>query len=304
MHLLHRRTMPAETAANEGRLFYRHRLPVRVMHWINVLSFFLMLMSGLGIFNAHPHLYWGRDADFDAPLLSMTARSGPDGELHGVTQVGTQVFDTDGVLGASRVEGAAHQSERAFPSWATIPGRQSLATARNWHLFFAWVFVINGIAYVVFTVFSGHLRHDLVPRKAELRGIGGSLKDHLLFRHPGGEAARRYNVLQNLTYLAVIFVLLPLIVLAGLGMSPRLNALFGGWVDILGGRQSARTLHFVAAFCLLAFVVVHVFEVIVTGLWNNLRSMITGYYRLPENSDEDEARHAHDHKDEHQRRAP
>jgi thiosulfate reductase cytochrome b subunit len=102
----------------------------------------------------------------------------------------------------------------------------------------------------------------------------------------------------------VIFVLLPLIVLAGLGMSPRLNALFGGWVDILGGRQSARTLHFVAAFCLLAFVVVHVFEVIVTGLWNNLRSMITGYYRLPENSDKDEARHAHDHKDEHQRRAP
>jgi thiosulfate reductase cytochrome b subunit len=276
------------------RLFYRHRLPIRVMHWINVVSFFLMLMSGLGIFNAHPHLYWGTDSDFDSPLLSMTARPGPDGQPHGVTQVGPYVFDTDGVLGASRVEGAARQTERAFPSWATIPGRQYLATARNWHLFFAWVFVLNGIAYVAYTVFSGHLRRDLVPREAELQGIGRSLKDHLLLRHPRGEAAKRYNVLQSLTYLAVIFVLLPLIVLAGLGMSPRLDTLFGGWVDVLGGRQSARTLHFAAAFLLLAFVVVHVFEVIVTGLWNNLRSMITGYYRLP--GDE----HAHEEK----RRAP
>jgi thiosulfate reductase cytochrome b subunit len=151
------------------------------------------------------------------------------------------------------------------------------------------VFVLNGIAYVAWTVFSGHLRRDLVPRKDELRGIGGSLKDHLLLRHPAGAAARRYNVLQNLAYLSVVFVVLPLAVLAGLGMSPRLNALFGGWVDFLGGRQSARTLHFAAAFLLVAFVVVHVFEVIVTGLWNNLRSMITGYYRLPEDSHEERA---------------
>jgi thiosulfate reductase cytochrome b subunit len=267
----------------ERRLFYRHRLPIRIMHWINVISFFLMLMSGLGIFNAHPHLYWGAQSDFDSPLLSITAAPGPDGSPHGHTQIGSRVFNTDGVLGTSRVAGEARQTERAFPSWATIPGRQYLATARNWHLFFAWIFVLNGVAYVAFTVFSGHLRRDLVPRQAELRGIGGSLLDHLLFRHPTGEAARRYNVLQNLSYLAVIFVLLPLIVLAGLGMSPRLDSLFGGWVDILGGRQSARTLHFAAACLLLAFVVVHVFEVIVTGLWNNLRSMITGYYRLPEN---------------------
>jgi thiosulfate reductase cytochrome b subunit len=289
MHLSRVRTTPAAAAASERRLFYRHRLPIRLMHWINVISFFLMLMSGLGIFNAHPQLYWGMDSDFDAPLLSMTARPGPDGQPHGVTQVGTHVFNTDGVLGASRVGGAAQQTERAFPSWATIPGWQSLATARNWHLFFAWVFVLNGIAYVAFTLFSGHLGRDLVPRKAELRGIGGSLRDHLLFRHPSGEAAKRYNVLQNLTYLTVIFVLLPLIVLAGLGMSPRMDTLFGGWVDILGGRQSARTLHFVAACLLLAFVVVHVFEVIVTGLWNNLRSMITGYYRVPEDEHEERA---------------
>ena len=298
MHRFTLRTGPAAVAANEHRMVYRHRLPVRVMHWINVVSFFLMLMSGLGIFNAHPHLYWGADSDFEAPLLSMTARPGPDGEPHGVTQVGGHVFDTDGVLGASRVGGAPQKTERGFPSWATIPGQQYLATARNWHLFFAWVFVLNGLAYVAFTVFSGHLRRDLVPRKAELRGIGASLRDHLLFRHPSGEAARRYNVLQSLTYLAVIFVLLPLIVVAGLGMSPRMDSLFGGWVGLLGGRQSARTLHFAAAFLLLAFVAVHVFEVIVTGMWNNLRSMITGYYRLPA----DEQEHKREH--ERERRAP
>jgi thiosulfate reductase cytochrome b subunit len=260
---------------------YRHRLPVRIMHWTNVLSFFLMLMSGLGIFNAHPQLYWGRDSQFDAPLLAIRAEPGPQGEPRGVTRIGGHRFNTDGVLGASRVKDDARPSARAFPSWATIPGRQSLATARNWHLFFAWVFVLNGLAYVAYTIGSGHLRRDLVPSGAELRGIGGSLKDHLRLRHPHGEAARRYNVLQNLAYLAVIFVVLPLIVIAGLGMSPRIDTLFGGWVDLLGGRQSARTLHFVAACLLVAFVVVHVFEVIVTGLWNNLRSMITGYYRLP-----------------------
>jgi thiosulfate reductase cytochrome b subunit len=265
---------------------YRHRLPVRIMHWINVISFFLMLMSGLGIFNAHPQLYWGKASQFDAPLLAIGAEPGPQGEPRGVTRVGAHRFNTDGVLGVSRVNGDAQPRVRAFPSWATIPGPQSLATARNWHLFFAWVFVLNGIAYIAYTVASGHLGRDLVPNGAELRGIGGSIKDHLRFRHPHGEDARRYNVLQNLAYLGVIFVVLPLIVVAGLGMSPRMDTLFGGWVDLLGGRQSARTLHFVAACLLLAFVFVHVFEVIVTGLWNNLRSMITGYYRLPAKRDE------------------
>jgi len=116
--------------------------------------------------------------------------------------------------------------------------------------------------------------------------IGRSIKDHLLFRHPRGEAAKRYNVLQKLAYLAVIFVLLPLIVLMGLAMSPRADAVFAGWVDIVGGRQSARTLHFVVAWLIVGFVAIHVFQVIVTGLWNNLRSMITGRYRVPP-----EARH-------------
>lgn len=264
-------------------MFYRHRLPVRIMHWVNVISFFLMLMSGLGIFNAHPSLYWGKDSHFATPLLAITARPGPDGAPHGITRIAGHSFNTDGILGASYVKNDTAPSARAFPAWATIPGPQSLATARNWHLFFAWVFVLNGLAYVAYSILSGHLRRDLVPTSAELRGIGASIGAHLRLKHPSGAAARRYNVLQNLSYLVVIFGLLPLIVVAGIAMSPRLDTLFGGgWVDLLGGRQSARTLHFIAAFSLVAFVIVHVFEVIVTGLWNNLRSMITGNYRLPD----------------------
>jgi thiosulfate reductase cytochrome b subunit len=140
---------------------------------------------------------------------------------------------------------------------------------------------------VAYSLSTGHARRDLVPTKPELRGIGASIRDHLRLRHPKGDAARRYNVLQNLAYLAVIFGLLPLVVVAGLAMSPRMDTLFGtGWVDVLGGRQSARTLHFLAAFGLVAFLAVHLFEVMVTGLWNNLRSMITGRYELPGHADE------------------
>ena len=99
-------------------------------------------------------------------------------------------------------------------------------------------------------------------------------------RHPHGEAARRYNVLQKLSYLLLIFGLFPLVLLTGWAMSPWLNSVLPGWVDFLGGRQSARTLHFIFAWTLVLFVLIHVFQVIVTGFWNNLRSMITGRYRI------------------------
>ena len=162
-----------------------------------------------------------------------------------------------------------------------IPSHQWLSMARSWHFFFAWVFVINGLCYLVYSIWSRHLARDLAPTGGELRTIGQSIRDHLRFRHPSGEAAKRYNVLQKIAYLVVIFVLLPLIVMMGLAMSPRLDAVFTGWVDLVGGRQSARTIHFVVAWLLVAFVLIHVFQVIVTGVWNNLRSMITGRYRVP-----------------------
>ena len=277
-------TLPsARVDARAARRIYRHRLPVRLMHWINVVCLTILLMSGLNIFNAHPALYWGRQSTFADPWISFGARNTPAGPV-GYTRIAGHEFDTTGVLGLSKVDG--RPTARAFPSWATIPGPQWLAMARHWHLFFAWVFVINGVAYVLYTIFSRHLARDLLPTRFELRNIGRSILDHLKLKHPTGDAALRYNVLQSLTYLIVIFGLLPLVVICGMALSPRLNAVFTGWVDLLGGRQSARSLHFLAALGLVLFVVVHVVEVVIAGVWNEMRSMITGWYRVPEDPKE------------------
>jgi thiosulfate reductase cytochrome b subunit len=254
------------------------------MHWINVLAFVLLLMSGLQIFNAHPALYWGKSSySGRPPLLQMDARPDAQGRPMGVTRIFEREFDTTGVLGVSDMSG--QPVARGFPAWSTLPGPQWLAMGRRWHLFFAWVLVINGIAYLVYTLASRHLARDLTPTRADWRSVGQSITHHLLLRN-AGETARHYNVLQKLTYLGVIFVLFPPLILMGWAMSPGLNALLPGWVDVFGGRQSARTIHFVVAWLLVGFVFIHVFEVAITGFWNNLRSMITGRYRMNEGDDD------------------
>jgi len=274
------------TTDRAGYLYYRHTLPVRVMHWVNVVALTVLLMSGLQIFNAYPELHWGKSSYTGAPaLLQIGARAGADGQT-GYTRIFGREFDTTGVLGASRAEDGS-VSRVAFPSWATVPGTFWLAMARAWHFFFAWIFVVNGVAFIVYTVVSRHLTRDLAPTRTDLKTIGQSIKEHLRFRHPTGEAAKRYNVLQKLAYLVVIFGLLPLAVLMGFAMSPWLNSLLTGWVDLVGGRQSARTIHFIVAWLLVAFLLIHVFQVIVTGFWNNVRSMLTGRYRVRAESGSD-----------------
>ncbi len=251
------------------------------MHWANVLFLFLLLMSGLNIFNAHPALYWGKSSYRNVPpILEIKARENEEGEISGITRIFNHEFKTTGILGASKDQ-SGELSERGFPPWIIIPSYQWLAMARHWHFFIAWLFVLNGLTFVTYSILSRHLRCELVPSKQDWRSIGRSIIDHLLFRHPRGEAAKRYNVLQKYTYLLVIFFLLPLMILMGMGMSPALDALIPGWVSIFFGRQSVRTIHFLVAWTLVAFILVHVFEVIVSGLWNNIRSMITGYYRIP-----------------------
>ena len=262
-------------------LYYRHSLPVRIMHWINVVALTCLFMSGLQIFNAHPALYWGKSSYTGRPaIVEIGAKDRAEQGAMGYTRIFGHEFDTTGVLGVSRSPDG-QLAAKAFPSWITVPDSPWLAMARSWHFFFAWVFVINGLCYLAYSLWSRHLARDLAPTRADLAGIARSIKDHLHFRHETGEAAKRYNVLQKITYLVVIFALLPLVVLMGLAMSPRIDALVTGWVDLFGGRQSARTIHFVAAWLIVAFVLIHVFEVIITGLWNNLRSMITGRYRVP-----------------------
>jgi thiosulfate reductase cytochrome b subunit len=285
---------PQAPARNARRLYLRHALPVRIMHWINVVALTLMFMSGLQIFNSHPALYWGASSYTGRPAwFEIGARQDGQGRSIGYTRVVGREFQTTGVLGVSADGGRAYA--QGFPSWLTVPSHQWLAMARSWHFFFAWIFFVNGLCYVTYVLWSRHLAHDLWPTRADLRGIGTSIVDHLRFRHPTGEAAKRYNVLQKIAYLTVIFVLLPLIILMGFGMSPRLDTLFGGWVDWFGGRQSVRSLHFVIAWMLVAFVLIHVFEVIVTGLWNNVRSMITGRYRVPEEAADDAANRTMQH---------
>ncbi len=261
------------------RLTRRHTLLVRVTHWINVGCVTFLLMSGLQIFNAHPALYIGQKSDFGAPILKMSARNSPSGPV-GETEILGATFDTTGILGLSTTDGRLQA--RGFPSWLTVPSYQDLATGRRWHFFFAWVFVLNGSVYVVASILTRHVWRDLVPSRAQLRGVGRSVWDHLRLRfdHSGG-----YNVLQKLTYLAMIFAILPLIVLAGVTMSPGLDAAFPWLIDLFGGRQTARTIHFVAATATVLFVVVHVSMVLISGVWNNMRSMITGRYVIATKGD-------------------
>ena len=252
------------------------------MHWINVVALVILLMSGLQIFNAHPALYWGKSSYTGrTPLLRMYAVQGPDGANMGITQVFGKQITTTGLLGVS-TDASGESVERGFPSWLTIPGPQWLAMGRRWHFFFAWIFVINGLIYLGYSIWSQHFSKDLAPKRHDWRSIGSSIIDHLRFRHPSGEAAKQYNVLQKATYLVVILGLLPFMMLMGIAMSPRMDSLAPGWVDLFGGRQSVRTLHFTAANLIVLFVLVHVFETIITGLWNNIRSMITGRYEIEE----------------------
>ncbi|MGH7182831.1 MAG: cytochrome b/b6 domain-containing protein [Nitrospiraceae bacterium] len=253
---------------------YRHRLPVRISHWLTVPCLFILIMSGLQIFNAHPALYWGDRYDRDQPLLSIRPMQTESGEMRGITTILGHKFDTTGVLGYS------NGKRRAFPEWATVPSSKFLAMGRQWHLFFAWLLVINGLFFTAYALISRHVARDLAPTGKDLRGIGKAVKDHIVLRHPTGDEAKRYNVLQKLAYVGVLFVVAPLIVLTGLAMSPTIDTAFPWLLTIFGGRQAARTIHFIACFSFVGFIVIHVSQVILTGFLNNMRSMVTGWFAV------------------------
>lgn len=260
-------------------LVRRHTVVTRLTHWLNVLVISLLLMSGLQIFNAHPALYWGHDSTFADPWLSMSKQE-IGGEARGITTLGDARFDTTGLFGWSGKEGMREQ--RGFPAWATVPSWRDLASGRRWHFFFAWLFVLNGLVYWLWSLVNGHIRKDMLPTRSQLsaRHILHEVATHARLRFPKGEAARRYNVIQKATYLAMIAGVLPLMVLTGLCMSPGFNATVPWLIDLFGGRQGARSVHFICAGLTVAFVLVHVALVILSGVWNNMRSMITGKYAI------------------------
>lgn len=266
---------PDATVPGEGALVFRHRLSTRLWHWVNAATLLVLLMSGLMIFNAHPRLYWGEyGANFDSAWLEIGATASG----RGLARVGPVRVETTGVLGVW-TDGAGVVRRNAFPGWATIPGTYNLAIARIWHLAFAWVLAVGLLFYLLWSLANGHLRRDLHIRAREWRPahLWSDVRAHL--RLPKPQAS--YNTLQKIAYAVVLFGLLPVMIATGLAMSPAMDAAWPWLSEVWGGRQSARSVHFIAAFGLVAFVTVHVAMVLLAGPLNGLRSMLTGWHREP-----------------------
>jgi Ni/Fe-hydrogenase b-type cytochrome subunit len=227
-----------------GTPIRRHGLATRLWHWINAVAVIVLLGSGLGISNAHPRLYWGRyGANFDHAWASLPR----------------------------------------FPAWITIPAQYNLAISRRWHLFFALVLGFGLLAYMIASLLDRHFARDLTLRRRELTAahLWADFRAHLNFRFHDPERPRDYNVFQKLSYIGVIFVALPAMLLTGVALSPGMNAAWPWVLDLLGGRQSARSIHFIAASLLGVFTIVHLVLVILAGPVNEVRSMLTGWWRVP-----------------------
>ncbi|MBX7496449.1 cytochrome b/b6 domain-containing protein [Qipengyuania sp. 6B39] len=215
----------------------KHALSTRLWHWLNLLCVVTLFMSGLTISNAHRLLYWG-DWGFS--------------RQHAWLEV------------------------PRFPDWMTIPGSYSLAVARDWHILMAWPFALGLLFMWVAMLLNRHFQRDITTTRAEWRptAIWHVIVEHLKlnFEHAGG----KYNFLQKLAYGLVLGVFLPTMVFTGISISPGMEPTFGWLVDLLGGRQSARSLHFIFAFAIFGFFVVHLALVFLAGPIGQIRGMITG----------------------------
>jgi thiosulfate reductase cytochrome b subunit len=236
---------------------------------------FFLLLSGLQIFNAHPNLYIGQQSgfEFDNSVLRIGAENTPEGP-RGFTTLFGQKFDTTGVLGMSGPE--ARPEFVGFPGWATIPSIRDLATGRVVHFFFGWLLVGTLAMWLIASVVNRHLWRDIILKPRDIRDLPRDIVEHLKFRFHHG---RSYSPLQKLAYFVVMVILFPLIILTGLTMSPGMDAAWPWLLDVFGGRQTARTIHFVAMLGFVGFFIVHIAMVLLAGPFNELRSMITGYYR-------------------------
>jgi thiosulfate reductase cytochrome b subunit len=223
----------------------RHSAPVRVTHWIITLCFFALLVSGIEIVISHPRFYWGENGNDLTPTLFKLPI--PSSRALVPTGYGYVLPDQNG--------------------WS-----------RYLHFQAAWIAVLTGLLYMVFGFLTGHFRKNLLPSKADLswRGLSAAIATHLRFERPGQAGAESYNVLQRSTYLFVIFVLFPFVIWTGLAMSPAFVSAVPASVTLLGGRQSARTLHFFVSLALLLFLVIHVAMVCLAGFSSRMRAMITG----------------------------
>jgi thiosulfate reductase cytochrome b subunit len=231
----------AASAVPTATVTSRHSALVRITHWITALCFLALFVTGAEILLSHPRFYWGEVGnDLTKPLFS----------LH---------------LPASR---------RLVPTGYSYTLPDANGWSRYLHFQTAWILILTGLLYVIWGLFSGHFRKNLLPRGADLSWR--AIAKHLRFRRPGEEEAWRYNVLQRITYLFVIFILFPLVIWTGLAMSPAFVSEFPATVNVLGGQQSARTLHFFVSVALVLFVLVHIVMVFRAGFRSRMRAIITG----------------------------
>lgn len=223
----------------------RHTALVRVTHWITTACFFALLVSGIQIVISHPRFYWGETGNVNTPALFQLP------------------------IPASR---SAVQTGYGF----VLPDQNGWS--RYLHFQSAWLAVFTGLVYAIYGLFTRHFRKNLLPDAATLspRALSTVIANHLRFKRPAEADAWSYNVLQRITYLFVIFVLFPLVIWTGLAMSPAIVSAFPAIVTVLGGQQSARTIHFFVSVFLVLFVLVHIVMVCVAGFRNRMRGMITG----------------------------
>jgi thiosulfate reductase cytochrome b subunit len=194
---------------------------------------------------------------------------------------GLQIFNAHPVLHLGKEAGFDYDNAifavDEIPWWFTIPSTRDLATGRVIHFFFAWIFVVTIAVWLVVSLRNRHLRKDLLPTRKDVAGLGADVRDHLRLHLVHSV---RYSPLQKLAYCGVLFVLFPLIIATGLCMSPGMNAVLPWLPDLLGGRQSARSIHFLVMLLLVLFFIVHMVMIVLAGPLNELRSIITGLYRL------------------------
>ncbi len=228
----------------------RHSALVRVTHWITTLCFLALLVSGVEIVISHPRFYWGETGNDLTPTLFKLPI--PASRNLVPTGYGYVLPDQNG--------------------WS-----------RYLHFQAAWVVILTGLLYAIFGFLTGHFRKDLLPGGADLswRAFSTSIASHLRFERPSEAEVWSYNVLQRLSYLLVIFVLFPLVIWTGLAMSPAFVSAFPATVNVLGGQQSARTLHFFVSLALVLFLLVHVAMVWLAGFRSRVRAMITGHAATP-----------------------
>jgi thiosulfate reductase cytochrome b subunit len=223
----------------------RHSALIRVTHWITALCFLALLVSGIEILISHPRFYWGETGNvLTTPLFSLPIPS----------------------------------SRRLVPTGYGYVLPDQNGWSRYLHFQAAWIAVLTGLLYTISILFTGHLRKNLLPGQGDLswRTLSTTIARHLRFARPSEAEAWSYNVLQRLTYLFVIFVLFPLVIWTGLAMSPAFVSAVPATVTLLGGQQSARTIHFFVSLFLLLFLLVHVVMVCLAGFRSRMRAMITG----------------------------